>query len=235
MEPEIRDLAIRLIRSGAFQIRVFEEGEAPFLYSSGNYGPIFVSVKGAVSQPFFERLCELLAREIWLVAPHIDFVVGNATGGIVPSCYIAQGLRWLLGRHVPLVYIRREHKKGGQKELVTGIDNHAIQPGMNALIVEELVNYATTTTNSAAVMRGLGFEVTHGSCILSYDTEPARQLLADNRVELVKHFTLAELATLSVEIGYHTPKRIAYAYDFLADPTDWMSKRGIVPGEQGST
>jgi orotate phosphoribosyltransferase len=236
LNNRLRELAMQLIQATkAFEIRDVDGGEEPFRYSSGNRGPLFLSVKGTVSFPFFKDLAVELATKVQEVAPRVDFVAGNVTGGVPPSVYVAQELSGMRGRHVPFVYIRDSRKKGGQKEHVTGINKPSIQPGMNALIGEELVNYATTTTNSALLMRSLSFTVTHGMCIVTYDSAPSRAVLTEHKVELISLFTISEVLDLAEESDNKPPHLIAQARAFLAQPTEWMMAHGLSEDALGGT
>lgn len=222
----------RMLKAGVLDIRDVDHGEEPFLYSSGWRGCGYVMVKGLVSdRHLLTELTYILAGKIRDEAPLVDFVAGNATGGMIPAWEVARELG------LPYVYIRGSRKKGGQKELITGLrDGYTrFNPGSNGLVGEELVNFAETTTNSAVALRQAGFEVTHGMCILSYDHERQRQLLAEHGVKLIYLFTLGQLLQAAEEHGTHDPRLLASYRESLADLPAWNKARGFEQDLSGGT
>ncbi|MDO8594823.1 MAG: hypothetical protein Q7R93_04935 [bacterium] len=231
-------LRLEVLRAGAMDIRdVDDKGETPFLYASGNHGPGYISIKGLVGRKqLFKGLAKATTEKVAAAAPHINFVAGNVTGGVVPGWLVSEDLEALLGRTVPFVYVRESRKKGGQKELITGLKgNPEIKAGDNALIAEELVNFSETTCNTAVLLRAEGYTVTHGVCILFYNNPKAVELLHTHGVEMVYLFTLPELLETAEREGTHSPKLIGKYREFLADPLGWQSARGLTRVEKGGT
>ena len=119
------ELALAIIKARAVEIRDVDGGEPPFLYSSGNYGPGYLMIKGLVGRKSMMRLLmDSLAARVAEESPDLNFVAGNVTGGIIPGWLLSEYLEEYLGRTVPFVYIRGARKKGGKEELITGIDNN---------------------------------------------------------------------------------------------------------------
>jgi len=234
---DTKTLRLQVLRAGAMEIRdVDDANEKPFLYASGNWGPGYISIKGLVShKPLFTELNKQTAEKVARAAPHINFVAGNVTGGVVPGWEISKTLDGLLQREVPYVYIREARKKGGQKELITGLNNPLIEAGHNGLIVEELVNFSQTSCHSAILLRELGYTVTHTTCILFYNNPRAVELLKMNDLEMVYLFTLTELLDAAEETKIHSAKLIAKYREFLADPLGWQKSRGLEPVAKGGT
>lgn len=228
---------VRLLETGAMTIRDVDGGEEAFLYSSGNHGPGYVTVKGKVGQKsVIVPLTYQLAVKLATAFPGLDFIAGNVSGGVVPGWILSEALEKLLGRRVPFVYIRDTRKKGGLKELITGIDNNPdIPPGGNGVVVEELVNFAETTCNGASALRAAGYQVTHCACILFYGNPISIQSLQSLELEMVYHFTLRELLDIAEQHGTHSIQRVAAYREFLADPLGWQSKRGLQPVKEGGT
>lgn len=132
-----------ILDAGAVEIRDIGAGEEPFLYSSGNWGPGYVSIKGLVGQEeAFKTLTEQLALRLIESGIEFDFIAANATGGMVPGYQLREDLQEMTGRHIPYVYTRGTRKPGGHKELVTGIPGSPIMQGDRPLVIEELVNFA---------------------------------------------------------------------------------------------
>mgnify|MGYP001567019840 FL=1 len=229
-------LRLAVLQAGAMEIRDVDDGAEPFLYASGNWGPGYISVKGLVShKPLFIQLNQVTAEKVAAAAPHVNFVAGNVTGGVIPGWEIAKALDRHLGREVPYLYIRESRKKGGQKERITGLVNHLILTGHNGLVVEELVNFSETSCHSALLLRELGYAVTHAACILFYNNPRALVALKEAHMEMVYLFTLGELLDTAEEAGTH-PRELTQKYrDFLKDPLGWQAARGLKRVEKGGT
>jgi orotate phosphoribosyltransferase len=232
------ELAGAVLDAGAVEIRDVDGGSPPFLYSSGNWGPGYVSIKGLVGQkPLLKLLCEQLAVTVErTMGDGTGFVAGNATGGMIPGWLLSEYLSEFHGRAIPFVYVRETRKKGGQQELITGIaSNPMIRPGANALIVEELVNFAETTCNSATALRDAGFTVSHAACILAYDNIDSRTALGRSNVRLIALLTLPSLLDVALSSGRVAPHAVQSYRDFLENPTAWQKQRGLKPVARGGT
>lgn len=235
--PDVARVMLEVLESGAVEIRDVDAGEDAFLYASGHHGPGYVSIKSLVGRKRIIRsLCKLLAEKIAAEAPHLRFIAGNVTGGLVPGWLLSENLEPLLDRTVPFVYIRDMRKRGGQKELITGIANNPeIHSGDNGLVVEELVNFAQTTCNGAEALREAGYTVTHAACILFYDNPEAIKALQEAGIEEVWLFTLPQLLEIAERQQTHRREAIEGYREFLRDPLSWQKKRGLAPVREGGT
>lgn len=245
----IKDNALNILEAGAVEIRnvplkvtneeveTLPREEQPFLYASGNWGPGYVMIKGLVGRKktiklLIKQLAIKVAREI----PRLDFVAGNVTGGIIPGWQLSEELEPLLKKTIPFVYIREARKKGGQKELITGIaDNPEIPPGANGLVVEELVNFAQTTCNSADILREAGYVVNYAATILFYDNPEAIRTLRERGIEMVCLLTLPELLTIAEESLLFSRQAIESYREFLTNPLEWQMTKGLKPIKRGGT
>lgn len=237
MKTELEILCKEILEEKAVEIRDVDNGENPFLYASGNHGPGYVSIKNLVGRKSIinDLVCQLAIKVTQKISG-IDFVAGNATGGMIPGWILSEELEMLLYKTVPFVYVREARKKGGQKELITGIANNPeILSEMNGLIVEELVNFAETTCNSADALREAGFTITCGACILFYDNPEAVKALKEHKIEMIYLFTLPELLTVAEKFQTHPQKAIDGYREFLKDPLGWQEKRGLEPAKGGGT
>jgi orotate phosphoribosyltransferase len=230
-------LMLDVLRAGAVDIRNVDDGEEAFLYASGNWGPGYVSIKNLVGRKLLiKAMVKELARRVAEKHPRVQFVAGNVTGGLVPGWIVSEEVQKILDRILPFVYVRDARKKGGQKELVTGLTNNpGIKPGYNCLVVEELVNFAQTTCNSALHLREIGYEVTHACCIMEYNNPNANASLETIGLELISLFTLGELLAVAEAHETHPWKAIDGYREFLSDPLAWQKKRGLKPVEGGGT
>ena len=224
-------MCLCVLRAGAMEIRDVDRGEKPFHYTSGNWGPGYVMIKKLVGRKqIIKFLTQQLARKIVEKTSRVDFVAGNVTGGVIPGWLLSEYLEPLLNKTVPFVYIREARKTKGQKKLITGIANNPeIRPGANGLVVEELVNFAQTTCNSANALRYAGYPVTHAATILFYDNPDAVKTLREHGIEMMYLFTLPQLLEVAEKHQTHSQKAIDGYREFLKDPLDWQAKRGLKP------
>lgn len=218
-----------ILEAKAMEIRDVDGGQEPFLYSSGNWGPGYVMVKGTVGyQTVFKDLVAQLALRVVDSGIKFDFIAANATGGMVPGYQLREDLQMMTGREIPYTYVRGTRKAGGHKELVTGIENNpTIRPNSRALVIEELINFAQTTTNSAQGLRELGHTADNAATILHYHNPEAMRSLQDHGVEVVE---LTNLPTLLEIAEDYYPKAAVDSYrTFLKDPLAWQAQRGLEP------
>lgn len=212
----------------AVEIRDVDKGEEPFLYSSGNWGPGYVSIKGLVGeQSTFVTLAKQLALRIVEEGVDFDFIAANATGGMIPGYQLREDLQKMTGKDIPYVYVRGSRKVGGQKELVTGIDY--IKPGSRALVVEELINFAETTTISAMGLRELGYVAERAATILHYQNPEALKKLRESQVSVVQLTSLPKLLTVAEKENFFSPKAVQSYREFLSSPLNWQKNRGLEP------
>lgn len=236
-------ISVMLLDAGAMEIRkvpghlnnedvdTLPLESQPFLYSSGNWGPGYVSIKNLVGRKtIIKSLCLELSQRVADEAGRIDFVAGNVTGGVIPGWQLSEELARLMGRTVPFVYIRGTRKRGGQKELITGITNNPeIPQKSNGLVVEELVNFAEATCTGARALRDAGYSVAYAACVLFYRNPEALKALEEERVQLVHLLTLPDLLEVAREHRSFPRETIADYQCFLADPLAWQRNRGLKP------
>lgn len=238
MEMEDERLAKLIIESGGLEIRDLSKGEEPFLYSSGNYGPGYVDIKGRVGfDEIFELMVEALALKLLEDKVSFDFIIGLMTGGALPSYRLKQILEKKLSEYspfpgfkcrIPYVYMRHIKKAGGHKESITGNKNNQhIQKGMTALIVEELINFADTTSNAAVIAREEGYKVNDAATILYYDNPFANERLKHLGVKIHYVFKLSDLINFAEELKIFSKEAVDDYKDFLNNPKDWNKKRGF--------
>ena len=230
MQPAIKRLVGRIIANGGIVIRDVGKGEDPFLYSSGNRGPGYIDIKGQCgNRSLSDALAAATAAKLVLVDGVIpSAVAGNVTGGLGPGWKLRDALSILLGYDLPYVYVRDTRKVGGHGEKVTGTWALKNMPGGDGvLVVEELVNFAETTCNSAHHLRWEHhLHVHHAACYLSYEHAVAQERLATQEVTLHPLFTLGEALDVGIELGLLQEPLVADFRSFLADPGKWQADRG---------
>ncbi len=219
-----------IIESGGLEIRDVDNGQEPFLYSTGNHGPGYVDIKGRIGfDEVFEAMAELLFQK--LVEDNIcpELVVGMMTGGSLPGYRIKQKLAEYFGKRVVYIYQRGARKVGGHLELDTGVrDNPYIKVACDTLVVEELVNFAGTTTNGVLYERSKGRKVDHAASILFYENPVAVERLKKNNIQL--HYPIGlktDLLPFAADNGYVSAQKVQLYLNFLENPKRWNESRGF--------
>lgn len=221
-----------LIQSGGVVIRDVDNGEEPFLYSSGNYGPGYIDVKGRCAFPTWVETCATVLATKMVncnAIPHV--ITGNATGGMIASWALNRKLSHLIGKELPYFYLRGTRKVGGHRELVTG-EKLILKPGLVATVGEELINYAGTTTEAARYLRDRHrLIVRYGTSFLNYDHAATRVALEAAGVEAIYLFTLSDVLDVGVKEGLLKSGPVEKYREFLANPSGWMNARGLTKKE----
>jgi orotate phosphoribosyltransferase len=135
-----------------------------------------------------------------------------------------------MGEEIPYVCVtgtRVDIAKADPEELIIGLDSPLLRPGMNMLVIEELVNFAETTTMSADLLRKAGYNADQAATLFSYDHEKQRETLRNHDVELLPLIALEQLLDIAEE--RFEPHLVASYREFLADPMGWQTRRGIEP------
>lgn len=226
LTPTVASLIPRMLDAHILDFRDVKNGEEAFEYSSKNHGPGYLMGKGVVAQ---RALCKALvynlAFKVLEVFPDVEYVSGNATGGMVPGWILAEALCEITGREIPYFYVRGTRKIGGHGELLTGDKNNDFfQPGRRGLVHEELVNFAETTSNSAIVQREAGYDVRFAATLMFYDQPKAKELLAQTGLKLIYLLTVEDI--LSAAEGRFEKRLVDDYRAFLADPVGWQLANG---------
>lgn len=225
---KIQECARLILSSDVLQIRDVDAGEELFFYTSGHQGPGYVSIKDLVGKTVvMKHLMKRLAEKFINVNRHVNFVAGNATGGIVPGWLMRDLLEKMTGRIVPFVYVKDKKDSKADKEII-GISNE-INLGDCAVVVDELVNFASTTCDSALALRKAGYKVNEAACILYYGHIVAEALLKQSGLKMTCLLTLNELLDYAEQLGFYPVQLINSYREFLRDPIEWQRKRGLLP------
>ena len=229
------EIVKKIVESKAITIRDVDNGEDPFIYSSGNQGCGYIMIKGLCGQPkVMHFLMDKLAEKVSKICPDVDFIDGNVTGGVIAGWELRNKLSEKLNRNIPFVYLRVSRKKGGHDELITGIhNNNTIKKGMEVIVVEELVNYGTTTINAVEIFRNCGYIVNYAATILSYNHKATNDRLKKNNIKLISLITLDSLLEVANENNLLNNSLIKSYSNFLNDSIKWQLDRNLpIPEKQ---
>ncbi|MFD1792844.1 MULTISPECIES: orotate phosphoribosyltransferase [Ochrobactrum] len=140
-------------------LAVFREAgailEGHFILTSGLRSPIFLQkARVFMHADKTEKLCKALAEKIKAanLGP-IDYVVGPAIGGLIPSYETSRHLG------VPSVWVERENG-------VFRLRRFDVPKGARVVIVEDIVTTGLSIRETIDCMKELGIEVVAAACIV---------------------------------------------------------------------
>ncbi|GAA5540337.1 orotate phosphoribosyltransferase [Ochrobactrum soli] len=140
-------------------LAVFREAgailEGHFILTSGLRSPIFLQkARVFMHADKTEKLCKALAEKIKTanLGP-IDYVVGPAIGGLIPSYETSRHLG------VPSVWVERENG-------VFRLRRFDVPKGARVVIVEDIVTTGLSIRETIDCMKELGIEVVAAACIV---------------------------------------------------------------------
>ena len=140
-------------------LAVFREAgailEGHFILTSGLRSPIFLQkARVFMHADKTEKLCKALAEKIEAAKlGTIDYVVGPAIGGLIPSYETSRHL------HVPSVWVERENG-------VFRLRRFDVPKGARVVIVEDIVTTGLSIRETIDCMKDLGIEVVAAACIV---------------------------------------------------------------------
>ncbi len=140
-------------------LAVFREAgailEGHFILTSGLRSPIFLQkARVFMHADKTEKLCRALAEKIRAAGlGRIDYVVGPAIGGLIPSYETSRHLG------VPSVWVERENG-------VFRLRRFEVPKGARVVIVEDIVTTGLSIRETIACMNDLGVEVLAAACIV---------------------------------------------------------------------
>lgn len=186
----------------------------PFTYASGLKGPIYCDNRQLLSFPAARDLVVegfvALIREQKL---EIDLVAGLATAGIAHAALIADRLK------LPMVYIRSKAKEHGKQNLIEG----AYTKGMKTLLVEDLVNQASSMESAVHACREEGLELIGAVSIVDYQMQVAKQRFADWKIPLYSLANFEQLANAALEQKLIDQNGRDLLDKWHGDPKNWQS------------
>ncbi|MCH4539662.1 orotate phosphoribosyltransferase [Ochrobactrum sp. POC9] len=140
-------------------LAVFREAgailEGHFILTSGLRSPVFLQkARVFMHADKTEKLCKALAEKIKAanLGP-IDYVVGPAIGGLIPSYETSRHLG------VPSVWVERENG-------VFRLRRFDVPKGARVVIVEDIVTTGLSIRETIDCMKDLGIEVMAAACIV---------------------------------------------------------------------
>lgn len=188
--------------------------DAPFTYTSGATGPVYVDVRRLISFPDARaRVMDLAAER--LRGLNADVLAGGETAGIPYAAFIADRLA------KPMVYVRKRPKGHGRLAQIEG----DLPPGARAVLVEDMQNDGGSKRVFVDALRAAGAACDDAFVVFHYGIHARSE--ANMREMGVRLHALATwwdiLGAMRAGAGGHTPAALDALEAFLHDPEGWRA------------
>lgn len=179
LEEQKTDLALELYRIGAFKF-------GDFIYKSGTKGPIYLDLRLLISYPdIMKKVAKIYA---YLLSDlNYDRLAGVAYAALPITSAIS------LEINKPWIFMRKEGLKkqyGLQKSL-----EGEFKPGEIAVMIEDLVNKATSLNEAISAMEKHGLKIKDTVVLIDYE-KGGRQTLEQFGYRLHAFMTTKELVEI---------------------------------------
>ena len=223
-----QDTAQKILSAGGLLIRDIAGGEEPFSYTSGNRGPGYCNIKNLVGQQFILR--EIVSYLLSKITSSFDAIAANDSGGTIFGWELCSQREHSDDKLYGFVRVNLSQKKHGLLEQIIGaVDNPLIKEGTRFLLVDDVVNFATTMVESAELLRSRKYVVANACAVVDYENPVGHQRLRDAGITLTSAITLRSLLSVAEE-KKKFPKDLIDDYRaFLDDPKFWQLSQGIIP------
>lgn len=202
-----------LLESG---VATFKPDE-PFRYTTGILSPVYMDHRVLISQPENRKkiatALEDLARSNF---SHIEVLAGTATAGIPWAAWISSHM------NIPMVYVRGEAKKHGQKKQVEGV----LAPGSKTVIVEDLISTGASSIVSVNAVREAGGQPLGVAGIFTYGLPSATTAYKEADTPLHTLTNFSTLVDVAIQQGMLSAESQEQVLAWAEDPTGWGAKMG---------
>jgi orotate phosphoribosyltransferase len=209
-----REIAAYLLWDiGAIRVNLDE----PFKLVSGNYSPIYINCRQAISFPAFMGFFTAFARAICEHrAIDIDVVAGGETAGIPFAAYVAQTLSR------PMIYVRKAKKEHGLASLVEG----QLKEGSRVLLVEDLITDAESKLHFVEAIRASA-GVVNDVLVLFDRGQGGGQILEEHGIRLHAVTDMQTALTVAKDSGLLSKTHFESVREYLRDMHAWHKKYGL--------
>ncbi|HEV7747695.1 MAG TPA: orotate phosphoribosyltransferase [Pyrinomonadaceae bacterium] len=206
-------MALMLWDMGAIKVNL----DKPFRLVSGNYSPIYVNCRQAISAPTFMQLF-LGGANIICDRQEIDMqvVAGGETAGIAFAAYLAQG------KSLPMIYVRKAGKDYGIASLVEG----SLRGGDRVLLVEDLITDGQSKLSFVDSIIAAGGSVV--DILVLFDRlQGGAEILKQRGIHLHALTDMTSVLEIAEEVRYLTKNELDSVHHYLESPGDWHSQRSL--------
>lgn len=198
---------------------VLFNARAPFKYTSGNIGPVYVDCRRPLSYPLERGTLMALAVQVLheeVGDKNIDIIAGAETAGIPYGAMIADRME------KPFIYVRKKPKGHGRMSQIEGYFEENSAP--HVVLTEDLQNYGHSKQVFIDALRAAGAKVEHFFVLFDYGNRP--EVKADNeRMGLTQHHLCNwhDVLAIARDEGAIDAETLSAVEAYLADPQGWAA------------
>jgi len=205
--------ALMLWDIGAVKVNLDE----PFRLVSGNYSPIYINCRLAISYP---SVMKAFVASAGVILEHnrttVDVVAGGETAGIPFAAFLASSLS------CPLIYVRKATKDHGLSSLVEG----HLPADSVVLLVEDLITDAGSKLHFIEAIRACGARVEDALVLLDRE-QGGEKSLSEHGVRLASITDMSTLLRVAESERILPNAGIESIHEYLRDPRTWHSKHNL--------
>lgn len=187
----------------------------PFTWASGWKSPIYCDNRVLLSYPDLRKeVANAMAAQIKQVFPSAEIVAAVATGAIGIGMLVADIM------NLPMIYVRPEPKKHGQKNQIEG----HFSRGHKAVVIEDLISTGKSSLNAVEALRDNEINPLGMTAVFSYEFETAQNNFKSHHCPLYTLTNYIHLIDLALETGYIQPSETDALTLWRTNPENYSSK-----------
>lgn len=188
--------------------------EKPFKLVSGNFSPIYINCRLAISHPILMNIFTTFAQAVCEHnAIQVDVVAGGETAGIPFASYVAKSLS------LPMVYIRKAKKDHGIASLIEG----TLPKDSKVLLVEDLITDAGSKLHFIDAIRSSG-AIVENTLVLFDREQGGKDTLKKHGLQLYASTDMSTVLAVAKDVNLLPTSQLESVRDYLSDMHTWHKK-----------
>ncbi len=184
----------------------------PFTWASGWKSPFYCDNRKTLSYPSLRNFVKIETTRLILENfAQVDAIAGVATGAIPQGALVADML------NLPFVYVRSTPKDHGLENLIEG----ELRPGMNVVVVEDLISTGGSSLKAVEAIRQDGCEVIGLVAAFTYNFDVAEKAFKKAKVPLITLTNYKAVIEEAVRSGYIKQEDVHLLDEWRRDPANW--------------
>ncbi|KAL5971850.1 Uridine 5'-monophosphate synthase [Taenia solium] len=195
------ELAHRLFRLGALDF-------SGVRLRTGEISPVYFDIRLTMSDP---ALLQDIARYMYrMVTNATDDRFDLVTG--VPAAAIALATVISIQNNLPMILTRKAAKDYGTKKMIEGV----WKAGEDVLVVEDVVTYGDSITETISLLRSSGLRVKHAVVVVERQQGASQNLLENYNIHLHALLSFDDILNVLSTNGLIPMERVHIARTFIA-------------------
>ncbi|MCK9179610.1 MAG: orotate phosphoribosyltransferase [Bacteroides sp.] len=184
----------------------------PFTWASGWKSPFYCDNRKTLSYPSLRNFVKIETTRLILENfGQVDAIAGVATGAIPQGALVADML------NLPFVYVRSTPKDHGLENMIEG----ELRPGMNVVVVEDLISTGGSSLKAVEAIRRDGCEVIGLVAAFTYGFDIAENAFGKAKVPLLTLTNYKAVIQEALRSGYIKKEDVHLLDEWREDPANW--------------